>query len=76
MKASPVLVATTFYDEVQSSACTPTSTQPKVIMINITLGNLMKCISFLYQFYFIGVWVLFSLPAYPYFIGILLLLEL
>ena len=46
------LVATTLYDKVQSSACTPTSTQSKVIMINLTLGKS-------YETYFIPLPVLF-----------------
>ena len=49
------LVPTTFYDKVQSSACTPTSTQPKVIMINLTLGKS-------YETYFIPSPVLFHCP--------------
>ena len=44
-----------FYDKVQSSACTPTSTQPKVIMINLTVGKS-------YETYFIPSPVLFHCP--------------
>jgi len=44
-----------FYDKVQSSACTPTSTQPKVMMINITLGKS-------YEMYFISWPDLFHCP--------------
>ena len=44
-----------FYDKLQSSACTPTSTQPKVIMINLTLGKS-------YETYFISLPVLFHCP--------------
>ena len=66
------------YDKVQSSACTPTSTQPKVIMINVTVGKsyeMLKCISFLDQTCFIAhpdlfhCWLAFVfIPTQPYFI--------